>query len=38
MASLEAQSVKDLPTVQETQVWSVSWEDCLETEMANQIQ
>ena len=38
MASLGAQSVKDLPTMQETQVWSMGQEDCLEKEMATQIQ
>ena len=32
--SLVAQSVKDLPTVQETQVRSLGWEDPLEKEMA----
>ena len=29
-----AESVKNLPTVQETPVWSLGWEDPLETEMA----
>ena len=29
-----AQSVKDLPAVQETQVQSLGWEDLLEKEMA----
>ena len=33
-ASLVAQSVKNLPTVQETGVWSLGWEDPLEKEMA----
>ena len=32
--SLVAQSVKDLPAVQETQVQSLAWEDPLEKEMA----
>ena len=32
-ASLVAQSVKNLPAVQETQVWSLGWEDPLEKEM-----
>ena len=32
--SLVAQSVKDLPAVQETQVQSLGWEDPLEKEMA----
>ena len=32
---LVAQSVKNLPTVQEIQVPSLSWEDPLEKEMAN---
>ena len=35
-ASLVAQSVKDLPAVQETWVRSVGWEDPLEKEMATQ--
>ena len=34
MASLVAQSVKNLPAVQETQVRSLCWEDPLEKEMA----
>ena len=34
-ASLVAQSVKDLPAVQETWVWSLGWEDPLEKEMAS---
>ena len=34
-ASLVAQSVKNLPAVQETQVRSLGWEDYLEKEMAN---
>ena len=29
-----AQLVKDLPALQETQVWSLGWEDPLEKEMA----
>ena len=33
-ASLVAQLVKNLPAVQETRVWSLSWEDPLEKEMA----
>ena len=33
-ASLVAQSVKNLPAVQETQVQSLGWEDPLEKEMA----
>ena len=32
--SLVAQMVKHLPTVWETQVWSLGWEDLLEKEMA----
>ena len=35
-ASLLAQSVKNLPTVQETQARSLDWEDPLEEGMANQ--
>ena len=34
MASLEAQMVKRLPAMQETQVQSPGWEDPLEKEMA----
>ena len=34
MASLVAQTVKFLPAVQETWVWSLGWEDPLEKEMA----
>ena len=34
MASLVAQSVKNLPAVQESRVWSLGWEDPLEKEMA----
>ena len=34
IASLIAQSVKNLPAVQETQVQFLSWEDSLEKEMA----
>ena len=33
-ASLEAQTVKNLPAVQETWVWSLDQEDTLEKEMA----
>ena len=33
-ASLVAQTVKHLPVMQETQVWSLGWEDSLEKEMA----
>ena len=33
-ASLVAQMVKNLPSVQETLVRSLGWEDCLEKEMA----
>ena len=33
-ASLVAQTVKRLPTMQETQVQSLGWEDPLEKEMA----
>ena len=33
-ASLVAQMVKYLPAMQETQVWSLGWEDFLEKEMA----
>ena len=33
-ASLVAQSVKNLPAVQETQVQTLGWEDPLEKEMA----
>ena len=33
-ASLVTQRVKNLPAMQETQVWSLGWEDPLETEMA----
>ena len=32
--SLVAQSVKNLPAMQETRVWSLGWEDPLEKEMA----
>jgi len=32
---LVAQTVKRLPTMQETWVWSLGWEDPLEKEMAN---
>ena len=32
--SLVAQMVKNLPAMQETQVWSLDWEDPLEKEMA----
>ena len=34
MTSLVAQTVKCLPTMQETRVWSMGWEDLLEKEMA----
>ena len=34
LASLVAQSVKNLPVMQETWVWSLSWEDPLEKGMA----
>ena len=34
MASLVAQSIKNLPAVQETQVQALGWEDPLEKEMA----
>ena len=33
-ASLVAQSVKNLPTMQETQIWTLGWEYPLEKEMA----
>ena len=33
-ASLVAQKVKNLPTMQETQIRSLGWEDLLEKEMA----
>ena len=33
-ASLVAQMVKNLPVMQETQIWSLGWEDPLEKEMA----
>ena len=32
--SLVAQMVKHLPTMRETQIWSLGWEDPLEKEMA----
>ena len=32
--SLVAQTVKNLPAMQETQVWSIGWEDPLEKGMA----
>ena len=32
--SLVAQTVKNLPAMQETQVWSMGWEDPLEKGMA----
>ena len=35
-ASLVAQMVKCLPTMWETRVWSLDWEDLLEEEMATQ--
>ena len=34
LSSLVAQMVKRLPTMWETQVWSLGWEDTLEKEMA----
>ena len=34
MASLVAQMVKNLPTIQETQVQSLGWENTLEKRMA----
>ena len=34
MSSLVAQTVKNLPAIWETQVWSVDWEDALEKGMA----
>ena len=34
MSSLVAQTVKNLPAIWETQVWSVGWEDALEKGMA----
>ena len=37
MASLEAQTVKNLPTMQETWVQSLAWEDPLEEGMATHI-
>ena len=33
-ASIVVQLVKNLPVVQETQVWFLGWEDSLEKEMA----
>ena len=33
-ASLEAQPVKSLPAMQETQVWSLGWEDTLQRRIA----
>ena len=33
VASLVAQTVKNLPATQETQVQSLGWEDCLENPM-----
>ena len=33
-ASLVAQTVKNLPAIQESQVWSLGWEDPLEKDMA----
>ena len=32
--SLVAESIKNLPAMQETRVWSLGWEDPLEKEMA----
>ena len=37
-ASLVAQWVKNPPVMQETQVWSLGWEDPLEKEMAVPLQ
>ena len=34
MTSLVAQTAKHLPTIQETQVQTLGWEDLLEKEMA----
>ena len=34
VSSLVAQLVKNLPAVQETQIWPLGWEDPLEKEMA----
>ena len=34
MASLVVQRVKNAPAMQETQVQSLGWEDCLEKEMS----
>ena len=34
LQELVTQRVKNLPAMQETQVWSLGWEDPLETEMA----
>ena len=36
-ASLVAQTVKNLPAMQETWVWSLGWEDPLEKETATQL-
>ena len=33
-ASLVTQAVKNPPAIQETQIWSLDWEDPLEKEMA----
>ena len=33
-ASLVTQLVKNLPAMQETQIWSLGWDDPLEKEMA----
>ena len=38
LAFLLAQMVKNLPAMQETQVWSLGWEDPLENEMPTQLQ
>ena len=38
MTSLVDQMVKCLPTMQETRVQSLGWEDLLEKEMANTLQ
>ena len=36
--SLVAQTVKRLPAMRETRLWSLGWEDILEKEMANPLQ
>ena len=35
VATLVSQSLKSLPTMWETRVWSLGWEDPLEEEVAN---